>query len=196
MTDLIKLNVDTTPLVKLASGLRVAGKAAPAAMAAGLNATGMKTRTQMRRALVGQSGLKYNVMVRAIRSKPATPGNLRFEIKSAGGNIRLKYFKPRETKAGVTAVPWNKRILYGGAFIKGGRFPNRVGLRIGKGNVYERVGAGRFPLRVKRSDLYIPDEMVTGASRAAFEQTTARDLQDQTVRALYAILSGVSAAGR
>lgn len=195
MSGPLNLNVDTSHFVKLADAFRAAGKSAPAAMARGINATGLKARTEMRRALVAQTGLKYGVFVRALKSKAATPGNLRFEIKSRGGNVRLKFFRPRETRAGVVAVPWNRTTLFPGAFMKGGHFPKRVKLNMG-GEVFQRKESGRLPIEGGRSGLEIPEEMVRGLSRAAFEKVTTRDLQDQTVRALYAILSGVPVAGR
>lgn len=196
MADMLRLNVDASQFVHLANGLKAAGKNAPVALAWGINASGRKIATQMRRALVGQTGMKYGVFVRALRTKAATTGNLTFRIDSKGGDVRLKFFAPRETKAGTSAAPWNKRTVYAGAFMKGGRFPNRVPLRMGKGNVFVRVGASRNPITVKRSGLYIPDEMITGASRAAFENGAGTDLQAQVERALYAILSGVSVSGR
>lgn len=188
-------DIDTRALDRLGNAFRAAGKNAPVALAWGINATGLKARTGMRRALVDQTGMRYGVFVRALRSTNATPGRLRFEIKTRGGNVRLKFFRPRETRAGTSAAPWNKRTIYPGAFMKGGRFPNRVPLRIGKGNVFKRVGSGRTPIRVEKSGLYIPEEMVRGASRTAFEQVVATELPNQAARALYAILSGVSTQG-
>lgn len=191
----IRFDIDTSPIQRLGNAFAAAGKDAPVALAWGLNAVGLKARTTMRRALVDQTGMRYGVFVRAIKSTNATPGNLAFTIKSRGGNVRLKFFRPRETRSGTSAAPWNKRTTYAGAFMKGGRFPNRVPLSMGKGNVYKRVGKGRLPIRVERSGLYIPEEMVTGASRAAFDHAIATDLPRQVERALYAILSGVSTKG-
>lgn len=195
MAALLSLEIDTRGFAGQANALSAAGRNAPVALAWGINAVGRKATTQMRRALVGQTGLKYGVMVRALRTKAATANRLEFRIESRGGDVRLKFFSPRETKAGTTAQPWNKRSLYAGAFMKGGRFPNRVPLN--KGNtVFKRVGRSRYPIAEQRSGLFIPDEMIRGASKAAFDQVTTRDLEDQAVRALYAILSGVKVSGR
>lgn len=195
MADLFRVDIDTKALDGLAKGFAVAGKGAPAAMAAALNSSGRKIATQMRRALVAQTGLKYGVMVRALRTKSASAGRPEFRINSRGGNVRLKFFSPRETKAGVVASPRNQRQLYAGAFMKGGRFPNRVPLNRGKA-VFVRIGRSRLPIETERADLYIPDEMIRGASKAAFEQGVSRDLQNETVRALQSILAGIGRAGR
>src|SRR5690606_18421886 len=98
--------------------------------------------------LVAQTGMKYGVFVRALRSSNATPGNLAFRLRARGGNVRLKFFFPKEGQAGTSAAPWNKRIVRPGTFLKGGRFPNRVALRFGKGNVFKRVGKSRTPIEV------------------------------------------------
>ena len=42
-----------------------------------------------------------------------------------------KYFKARDTRKGVSASPWNHRRIFAGMFTKGGRFPKRMGLRLG-----------------------------------------------------------------
>lgn len=191
----LRVDVDASELVRAGNALRAAGRNAPVALAWGINAVGRKAATQMRRALVGQTGLKYGVFVRALKTKAATAGRLEFRIDARGGDVRLKFFSPRETRAGTSAAPWNKRTVYGGAFMKGGRFPNRVPLRIGRG-VYRREGAKRLPIRDARSGLLIPDEMLIGASRAAFEKVTTVDLADAATRALYAILSGAKVSAR
>lgn len=193
---MLRLEVDARAFARLGNAWQAAGKNAPVALAWGINAVGRKALTQMRRALVGQTGMKYGVFVRALKAKNASAGNLEFRITSRGGNVRLKFFSPKETRAGTTAAPWGKRTLYGGAFMKGGRFPNRVALRMGRGNVFKRVGRSRLPIRVERSGLYIPDEMITGASKASFDKVTSTDLEAAAVRALYAILSGATVSAR
>lgn len=191
----LRIDVDATQLVRSADQLRAAGKNANVALAWGINAVGRKAATQMRRVLTKQTGLKYGVFVRALRTKAATASLLQFRITSRGGDVRLKFFAPHETRAGTSAAPWNKRTVHGGAFMKGGRFPNRVPLKMGKG-VFKRVGRSRHPVVSDRSGLFIPDEMLIGASRAAFEKVTSIDLSDAATRALYAILSGAKVSAR
>lgn len=212
MADLFRVDIDTKALDGLAKGFAAAGKGAPAAMAAALNSSGRKIATQMRRALVAQTGLKYGVMVRALRTRSASAGSPEFRIESRGGDIRLRFFNARETKSGAIARPWNQKKLYPGAFMKGGRFPNRVPLNMGRGAVFEwdqkrgiisekRLRNGKvrkryYPIKEVRSGLLIPEEMIRGASKAAFEQGISRDLHNETVRALQSILAGIARTGR
>ena len=150
-----------------------AGKAADAMRRASMH-TGAKVRTKVARALVKQTGLKYGTMRRAIHLK-AIPGGLGFMLQSKGGDISLKYFRARETRKGVTAAPWNKRTLYESAFIKSGWqwSSRRVVLN---GHVFRRLGADRKPIEKLRSGLYIPKEMLEGASRLTFERSLREDL--------------------
>lgn len=147
-----------------------------------VNQVGNRAKTQVIRALTRQTGLPRKTIVTAI-GKPATarPGRLAYEMQTAGGNIRLKYLKPRETRAGATAIPWNKRQLFAGTFILGGQFPNRHGL-VRDGHVMRRIGGRK--LTFARSGMFIPVEMTTGATAVAFEQTAAPLLKTRVEAAL------------
>lgn len=145
-----------------------------------LNHTGAKAKTQVTRALTKQTGLPRKVIVKALRVRKATggnpvrgtPGRLEYRLETSGGDISLKYFGARETKAGVSAAPFGKRAVFAGTFIMGGRFPGRVALNMG-GHVFKRVGSGRIPIAKQDSGVVIPTEMVKGATAAAFEQSAA-----------------------
>lgn len=186
MTAGMEIKVDTSPLLRVSNLLHAAGKQAPLAIIRAVNHTGAKARTQMRRVLVKQTGLKARTINRAVKSRNAFNGSA-FTIYSRGGNIRLKFFSARETRAGVSAAPWNKRRVYPGTFMKGGRFPNRVDLGKG-GQVFARKGRRRLPIEVKRSGLFIPEEMITGQSEAAFYGTVTRELPGRLAHELYRIL--------
>jgi hypothetical protein len=156
-----------------------------------LNAEGDKMRTQVRRAVAKQTGLKRDVIVRAIKRKGASTKDLSYELKAKGGNVRLRFFRPAEFRYGTRAFPRSKATRFPGAFMKGGLFPGRVPIKInptGRG-VFERTGAGRFPIREVRSDVYIPDELVTGQSEAAFNATPDKIIR-QLDRQLGAIFRG------
>ena len=127
-------------------------------------------RTQVYRALTRQTGLKRQVIVRALKIRRPSYDDLRYEIRASGGDIALKYFSPRETRAGVSAAPFGKRTVFPHTFMKGGRFPNRSGL-VFQGHVVKRVGSDRFPVVVQKSGVIIPNEMVTGETAAAFLRT-------------------------
>lgn len=190
------VTIDTKGFDRLHNMLAAAGPKARDAIRRALNHTGAKAKTQMIRALTAQTGLKRGVIVRALKvsravhggdmSSPGS-GGLAFAIRSAGGNIRLKFFGARETRKGVTAAPRGQRQLYAGAFIKGGRFPRRVTLKFG-GNVYRRAGGSRLPIQQIRSGVFIPEEMVEGASRDAFLGTVESSLPARLSHELLRIL--------
>ena len=97
------------------------------------------------------------------------------------------FFGARETQKGVRAAPWNKRQVYPGTFMKGGLFPIRKGM-VAVGAVVRRAGKGRHPLRGIKSGLFIPTEMVTGSSEAAFYSTVESQLPDRLAHELYRVL--------
>lgn len=182
----MKIEVDTAPMARAANLFAAAGKKAPLAIIRAVNHTGDKARNAMRSVLVGQTGLKRKTINKAVKSTRAFNGGA-YVIRAEGGNIRLKFFSPRETRSGVSAAPWNKRRVYPRTFLKGGRFPNRKPLNVG-GQVLERKGQGRKPLRTVRSGLYIAEELVSGASHDAFYRVVDRDLPARIAHELYRVI--------
>lgn len=174
----MNLRVDVAGLDRLRNMLAAAGEKAPVAISRALNHTGAKANTQVIRALTAQTGLKRRVIVKAVKKTPSTPTTLAFKLAASGGNIRVRFFSPKETRPGVVAKPRGASTLFPGAFMKGGRFPNRKPItnRLTGGGVYERVGGRKWPVREARSGVFIPEEMVEGASRAAFLAVAQRDL--------------------
>lgn len=148
------------------------GKNGVKVMQRGLARSGDMARTQVARALTKQTGLPRKVVVRALKVKRPHYHDLSYTITSQGGDISLKYFKPRETRRGVSAAPFGKRQIFAGTFMKGGRFPNRAGLAF-KGHVVKRVGADRFPVEFQKSNVVIPEQMVSGATHEAFQKTVS-----------------------
>jgi hypothetical protein len=155
------LEIDAREVEALAETFKRAERAAPLAIIRAVKRTGDMTKTRVVRALTAQTGLKRDVIVRAVKARPA---GMSYSLMSRGGDVHLKYFKARRTKAGVSAAPWNKRRLFAGTFIaraKGG------GSMYG-GQVFKRVGKSRLPIEAQRSGLFIPKEMISGATAAEF----------------------------
>lgn len=152
-----------------------------------LNAAGSAIRKQTITAEAAQTGLTKRTIGKAQRATKATTGNLAFVIRAGGGNVRLKFFKARETKAGVTAAPHNRRELFAGSFIKGGRFPKRVTLNM-KGQVFQRTGAGRLPIKAARSGVFISRELVTGETAAVFNRAAGTFIAGMAVRVAARVL--------
>lgn len=174
-------------LQRFSNQLAVLGANAPIALARALNHTGAKAKTQVIRNLTKQTGLKRSTIVRAVKVNRATAaaeqfgyaGSLTYTLTTQGGDISLKFFSPKETRAGVSAAPRGRRQLFAGTFTKGGRFPNRVGPVMG-GHVYRNISAGhawRGRAELQDSGVVIPDEMLQGATEAAFMQVMSVDLE-------------------
>jgi hypothetical protein len=180
------LEIDVREVDHLAALFKLAEERAPAAISRAVRRTGDMTKTRMIRSLTKQTGLRREVIVRAIKAFPA---GMTYSMKSRGGDVHLKYFKARETRKGASAAPWNKRRVYAGAFIRGGRFPHRVGLSLG-GQVYRRTGKSRTPIVSLRSGLYIPKEMIGGATGAEFLSAVRSILPQRLAHEIAAILGG------
>ncbi|WP_234186429.1 hypothetical protein [Shinella sp. NM-101] len=143
-----------------------------------INQVGDRAKTQVVRNLTKQTGLPRATIVRAVGDPTrAHGGKLSYEMRTRGGNIRLKYLAPRETRPGVVARPWGKPHLYAGTFLKGGRFPNRKIVAKFDGHVYRRLNASGTRITQARSGMFIPVEMTTGQTRAAFEAIAGPLLQ-------------------
>ena len=187
------VTLDASALERLGNLIGAAGKNAKPALARAINHTGDKAKTQMTRALTAQTGLKRRVIVKALRVNKASPGALTYTIKSAGGNVGLKYFGARETRSGVSAAPWNNRSIYPHTFMKAGWWPNRVVKSNWNGQVFERTGsktANMDRFQKARSGLFIPEEMVKGATAEAFNSTAAADLPGRLEHELGRALGG------
>jgi hypothetical protein len=177
-----------------------------------VNHTGAKALTQVTRTLAKQTGLTNKVIRQTLKAGKArgtamsgdgeivshTDASFAYSINARGGDISLKYFKPRETKAGVTAAPFGKRELFAGAFLRGGRFPDRgksfnVPTETAaslKGHVYKRLGKKRNPLELINSGVVIPAEMLTGASAAAFTKVVNDDLPKRVMHEIGYLVPG------
>jgi hypothetical protein len=159
----------------------------PKALPRLMNQVGDRARTKVVRELTSQTGLQRAVIRRAVKSERAFTGKLAYDLRSRGGNIRLKYLQPRETEAGVVAKPFGKRTLYPGTFMRGGVFPDRKNVPDFGGHVmFRNRGSGRH-YTFARSGVFIPAEMVRGMTAKAF-QAEVRTTLPQRIEALAAKL--------
>lgn len=180
------LEIDVRQVEHLAELFKLAEQKAPAAIARAVRRTGDMTATRVVRSLTAQTGLKRPVIVRAVKKKPA---GMTYSLVTRGGNVALKYFGARETRKGVSAAPWNQRRVFAGTFTKGGLFPKRVPLNLG-GQVFARTGKGRVPIVKQKSGLFIPKEMISGATRAEFLNSVRTILPPRLAHEIAAILGG------
>ncbi|MEX5515705.1 phage tail protein [Pseudophaeobacter sp. 1A09344] len=169
-------NIDVRDLQRFENMLGALGQKAPKAVNRALNRTGDMARTQVIRTVAKETSMPQKMVRNIVRRDPSREGDLTYTIYGAGGDISLKYFKPRETRRGVTAFVRGQRELYEGAFLRGGGFARgRVELNMG-GHVFQRVGASRKPIEKLPSGVVIPAEMVEGASAKAFDRTVSEQL--------------------
>lgn len=155
-----------------------------------INRTGDMARTQVRRTLSAQTGLKRKTIVKAVKTSRSNVATLAYSMSAKGGDVALKYFGARETRRGVSAAPWGKRQIFAGSFIMGGRFPGRVPLNLG-GHVFERVGSGRVPIEKPDSGVIIPAEMVKGETARAFQTTVATVMPMRMAHEIRRLTGGV-----
>jgi hypothetical protein len=180
---MLQIQVDFDPLLKFGQRLQHAKRTFPAQMARIVQEIGPEATAQMKRVLPEQTGLKFKTINKALKGRAQ---GARYEIASKGGDIRLKFFAPRETSKGVSAAPWNARRVYPGTFINAGWWPNRTKPVRGANNVWRREGKAKYPIKAVRSGLFIPEEMVTGKSAVVFYGTVNARLGPAVEKLLFA----------
>lgn len=150
-----------------------------------VNQVGNRAKTVVIRELTKQTGLPRATIVRAIGNpSTARPGKLYYDMTTQGGNIRLKFLRPKETPAGVVARPFGKPTLYPGAFMRGGLFPDRKDVPDFHGHAFYRLNPSGTRITFARSGVFIPKEMTTGATSAAFHRVAAPLLKERVEAAL------------
>ena len=105
-----------------------------------LNKTGDRAWTKSKRSIARELNLKQRTVaahMKRKRSYPKVGGKDQYEIIARGGRLPLKEYSPRQTRKGVTARIYGKRILHPHAFI----------IKSYGGNVYVRTSRKRFPIR-------------------------------------------------
>lgn len=167
---------------KFANQLGALGDKAPLAMQRAIAHTGDRAKTQVVRALTKQTGLPRADIVRAVQVKRPSFADLRYVMSATGGNIRLKYFRPRETRLGVSAAPFGQRQVFAGTFMRAGWvWGKRIAKPDWNGQVFRRTGgmtsAGMDAFEVVRSGVYIPREMVQGATEQAWRGVVEKHLE-------------------
>lgn len=156
-----------------------------------VNRAGDMARTQVRRKLARQTGLKRRTIVKAVKIARSTPQTLVYRMSAWGGDVSLKHFRARETRVGVSAAPFGKRTVFEGTFMRAGFWPNRVVKPSWNGHVFKRVGAAKLPIERQKSGVIIPNEMVQGETRDAFRSTVARVLPQRVAHEVGRLTKGV-----
>lgn len=131
------------------------------ALSRALNHEGDKGRTQVKRALVKQTGIKYSAIDKAVLTVRSTPATLTYALKARGDETNIAWFGGAQRRKGVSAAPWNKRRIFARSFIVP-RF----------GRAFVRTSKSRLPIR----PLYGPNlarELVKDSSAAVWQAGVA-----------------------
>lgn len=172
---MLSITVTGNGLVRFHDAVRALGEAkARTAYAKAINNAGRDASKEVAPALTKQTGLPKRTAPKALRRHVvrANAGRLAYQITAQGGDIRLKFFKARETRKGVTAAPWNKRKLEPGTFMRAGWWPKRVAKPNWNRQVFRRTGGttkfGKDEFENVKSGLFIPEELMKGEASAAW----------------------------
>ena len=151
------INATDQVLARYGNQLAALGESqARTAMSRALNHEGDKGRTQVKRALVKQTGIKYGAVDKAMATIRSTPETLTYQLKARGKETNIAWFGGKQRGKGVSAAPWNKRRIFRHTFIVP-RF----------GRAFIRTSNKRLPIRW----LYGPNlgrELVNDYSAAAW----------------------------
>jgi len=190
---------DSNALRTAIAGLDAAGAGKLRTRLAGvINEVGAAAHQGILGPLRTQTGLTGSTIPRAVHDLPAGEGGLAYQLVTRGGDISLRYFGAREVAGGVAARPRMQLKTFPGAFIRSGRAPNRFAVPKLNSQVYARKTPGTAwstkenPVKIKKvkSGVFIPEEMVRGASLAAFEKVVAGRLEPAVTGLMTMILGG------
>ncbi|ENN93217.1 hypothetical protein [Bartonella bovis] len=119
----------------------------------------------------------------------ATAKFLEADIIGSASPLPLKIFKARETKRGVIYKIFGKREVMPHGFIRGGKFPERVNLKMG-GHVFTRTSGDKFPIAKQEgtSIAYVMSKPKVSSSieHHARERLT-KNIQSQIARQEYMV---------
>lgn len=112
----------------------VSDKDARRVMMRALNRGGDQARTQVRRSLARQTGIKYGLIHKALDTERARPNNLVYQLVAVGNETNIALFRAVQRKKGVSAAPWKKRRIFKGTFFVGSK-------------IFRRKGKDRLPIK-------------------------------------------------
>ncbi len=190
---------DSNALRAAISGLDAVGAGKLRARLAGvINEVGEAAHQGILGPLRRQTGLTGSTIPRAVHDLPGGDGALSYTLVTRGGDISLRYFGAHEVPGGVVARPRMQLKTFPGAFIRSGHAPNRFAVSKLNNQVYQRLTPGtawstkKNPVAIKKakSGVFIPEEMVRGASLAAFEKVVGGRLEPEITGLMTMILGG------
>ncbi|MCW2319198.1 hypothetical protein M2322_004767 [Rhodoblastus acidophilus] len=182
---------DAKAFSTMVAGMNAAASGAFRTQVAGvINKIGHEIHAGLIDPLKHQVGLHGSTIPRAIHDQPAGEGGLAYTLMTRGGDISLHYFGAHEGGGGVSAHPRDQQMFYSGAFMLSGPRGKRAASPKLNGQVYRNVAGGKWggAIQKVKSGVFIPEEMVRGAARAAFERTVASRLPAEIGRLMTLIV--------
>lgn len=191
MARTLSLTADLPSLAAQMKPLAILGARAPAAQALVLNRVATRSKQRVIPVLTQQTGLPKRAIVKTVRVLRASARNPRAGLISRGGEISFRFFSAREEGSGVVATIGGERVFVPGGFRRSGREPKRFMVSsLNKGVYVNPSREWRGEIERERTGMFIPEEMVAGATRAAFEKTVATELPTEIARELGKIVPG------
>ncbi|MGU3417648.1 hypothetical protein [Methylobacterium sp. D54C] len=191
----LNITAQTPGLKQGMEPLTAFGKRLPNAQANVLNRMLTKTRSAVVPVLTQQTGLSRKIIDKAVRPYRASPQNPRVMLITRGGEISLRYFGAHEVPGGVAATVRGKADFVEGGFRRSGPRGRRVMVAKLNKQVYVNADGKRWRgrIRVEKSGVFIPYDLVSGQTAATFNRLVQTDLPAEVERELAKLLP---AAGR
>lgn len=186
----LNITAQTPGLKEGMQPLTAFGKRLPNAQANVLNRMLTKTRSAVVPALVKQTGLTRRIIDKAVRPYRASPQNLHAMIVTRGGQISFRFFGAHEVPGGVAATIRGKADFVEGGFRRSGPRGRRVMVAKLNRQVYVNTDGKRWRghIRVEKTGMFIPYELVSGQTAATFNRLVVTDLPAEVERELAKLL--------
>lgn len=110
------------------------------ALSVAVNQSAKQVRTMASGKVAKAMGARRKDIDRAVTVRPfSTPATLEAIVRGRGIPLPLSFFKPRQTKAGVSANAWGETKIYPGTFM--------ATMKSGHRGVFVRKGRKRLPIK-------------------------------------------------
>lgn len=158
------------------------------AMVRAVNRVTDSVHSRVIRAIAKQSSIPTAMVRSAVRKQRASvrSGPIQGAVIAKGTPVSLKHFGARQLSYGVRAKVQGEWRKYPSAFM--GPRPGVIAPRLA-GHVFARLSSSRLPIE-RLFGPSVPEEMIVGESRRAFEETVATMLPERVSHEIGRLLPG------